>query len=83
MSVPLKDFRPGINERTHRHLARIARARGISLQELGRQILEEYVSKAVHDAKIILGQDEENADGTESDGASLEFSGTRRNGVRR
>jgi hypothetical protein len=83
MSLPLKDFRPGISEHTHRVLTRIARARGISLQELGREIIESYVNKAMHDAKVILGQDDGYAGSAESDGNAAEDAGARRNGGRR
>lgn len=79
MSLPLKDFRPGITERTHRVLTRIARARGITLQELGREIIEAYVAKAIHDAKVILGQDDGHADELESAGRAPEDAGASRN----
>jgi coenzyme F420-reducing hydrogenase alpha subunit len=79
MSLPLKDFRPGISEHTHRVLTRIARARGISLQELGREIIEAYVAKAIHDAKVVLGQDDDYARSLESAGRALEDAGASRN----
>lgn len=78
MSEPLKDFRPAIKPHTHKVLTRIANARGISLQELGREIIEAYVQRAIHDAKVILGQDDDNADSPESSGNRAEEHGSSR-----
>lgn len=83
MALPLKDFRPAIRPHTHKVLTRIAAARGVSMQELGREIIEEYVAKAIHDAKVVLGQDDDNAVETDSHGTSVEAAGNARSGVRR
>jgi hypothetical protein len=60
MSLPLKSLPLEIRQHTHKVLDRIASNRGITLRELGREIIEWYVAKAVHDAKVVLGQDEDN-----------------------
>lgn len=78
MSEPLKDFRPAIRPHTHRVLSRIARARGVSLQELGREVIEEFIRNAIHDAKVVLGIDEGHAHQAESRGTDTEDDGTRR-----
>lgn len=78
MSLPLKDFRPAINQRTHAYLARIARARGVSLQDLGRQIIEAYVDSAIHDAKVLLGMEADNAEQLELIGNDTDDAGIAR-----
>lgn len=79
MSLPLKDLgRLAVRPHAHKVLARIARKDGITLQELARDILEAYVRKAIHDAKVVLGQDEDNPDATESGGAAAEDHGVGR-----
>lgn len=84
MTAPLKDFRPELREHTHRALQRIARSKGMSMTALGRQIIEEYVHKAIHDAKIILGQDDDYPADPGAPGVTPEDGdGTRRNGGRR
>lgn len=60
MSLPLKSLPLEVRQHTHKVLDRIADNRGITLRELGREIIEAYVAKAVHDAKVVLGQDEDN-----------------------
>ena len=60
MALPLKSLPLEVRQHTHKVLDRIAENRGITLRELGREIIEAYVSKAVHDAKVVLGQDEDN-----------------------
>ena len=67
MALPLKDFPLAINPHSHKVLQRIASNRGIHLNELGREIIDAYVRKVIHDAKIILGQDDDNPSETESD----------------
>lgn len=83
MTAPLKDFRPELREHTHRALCRIARARGMTLSALGRQIIEDYVAKALHEAKVILGQDDDDPAASESHGSRSESHGSGRNGGRR
>lgn len=83
MTEPLKDFRPELRPQTHRHLSRIARARGLKLNALGRHIIEEYVAKALHEAKVILGQDDGDPDAPVPPGSDAEDDGTRRKGGRR
>lgn len=78
MSLPLKDFRPELREPTHRALARIAKARGLTISALGRQVIEEYVAKALHEAKVILGQDDEYPAASESPGYRPEDAGAGR-----
>jgi hypothetical protein len=81
VSVPLKDFgRLAGDPRDHRVLTRIARARGITLQDLVREVLAAYVRKQIHDAKVVLGQDDDNEPATESSGRSTEDDGTQRSG---
>lgn len=92
MTLPLKSLPLEIRQHTHKVLDRIATNRGITLRELGREIIEAYVAKAVHDAKVVLGQDDENEDETDSDvasrnrteshGARAEDAGTGRSGRR-
>lgn len=83
MAEPLKDLgRQGVDALDHRVLVRMARSRGITLQELVREILSAYVRKSIHDAKVVLGQDADNPDATESSGPSAEDDGKRR-GIRR
>lgn len=60
MSLPLKSLPLEVRQHTHKVLDRIAQNRGITLRELGREIIEAFVSKAIHDAKVVLGQDEDN-----------------------
>lgn len=65
MSLPLKSLPLEIRQHTHKVLDRIADNRGITLRELGREIIESYVEKAIHDAKVVLGQDDDNDDDTD------------------
>lgn len=60
MSLPLKSLPLEVRQHTHKVLDRIAENRGITLRELGREIIEAFVAKAIHDAKVVLGQDEDN-----------------------
>lgn len=60
MALPLKSLPLEVRQHTHKVLDRIASNRGITLRELGREIIESYVGKAVHDAKVVLGQDDDN-----------------------
>lgn len=60
MALPLKSLPLEVRQHTHKVLDRIAENRGITLRELGREIIEAFVSKAIHDAKVVLGQDEDN-----------------------
>lgn len=66
MSLPLKSLPLEIRQHTHTVLDRIASNRGITLRELGREIIESYVSKAIHDAKVVLGQDDDHQHETDS-----------------
>lgn len=83
MSLPRKDFRPTLDDATHRRLSRIARARGLSIQDLGRDIIKAYVDQAIHEAKVILGQDDDNPRAVEPDGSDAEDAGRRRSARRR
>lgn len=67
MSLPLKSLPLEVRQHTHKVLDRIAENRGITMRELGREIIEAYVAKAVHDAKVVLGQDEDNEHQAELD----------------
>jgi coenzyme F420-reducing hydrogenase alpha subunit len=80
MSLPLKSLPLEIRQHTHKVLDRISRNRGITLRELGREIIEAYVKDAIHDAKVVLGQDGDNDDETESDGVSRNRTESRGNG---
>ena len=66
MALPLKSLPLEVRQHTHKVLSRIADNRGITLRELGREIIEAYVAKAVHDAKVVLGQDDDNDAETDS-----------------
>jgi hypothetical protein len=77
VSLPLKDLgRLGVCERTHDVLSRVARYRGVTLQELAREILDQYVADEIHRANVVIGRDYINPSDTDSHGAS-------RNGGRR
>lgn len=67
MALPLKSLPLEVRQHTHKVLDRIASNRGITLRELGREIIESYVGKAVHDAKVVLGQDDDNEEQLELD----------------
>lgn len=67
MSLPLKSLPLEIRQHTHKVLDRIASNRGVTLRELGRDIIEAYVARAIHDAKVVLGQVDANDDEAESD----------------
>lgn len=67
MALPLKDLPLGVRQHTHKVLTRIAKNRGITLSELGRKIIEEYVDVATHDAKVVLGMDDDKVEQTELD----------------
>jgi hypothetical protein len=83
MSEPLKDFgRLAICQRDHRVLSRIARARDITMQELAREVFGAYVQRVIHDAKVVLGQDDDNDSVTEASGAATESHGSSRSGRR-
>lgn len=82
MTEPLKDFRPELRPQTHKALRRIARARGVKINALGRQIIEEYVEKALHEAKVILGQSDDDPDEPESHGSEPESHGIGRSARR-
>lgn len=83
MSLPLKDLgRIAVTPTAHKVLARIARKDGVTLQGLARDVLEAYVQKAIHDAKLVLGQDADNPSATESHGAAAEDHGRPRSGPR-
>lgn len=81
MALPLKSLPLEVRQHTHKVLDRIASNRGITLRELGREIIESYVGKAVHDAKVVLGQDDDNDDQLELDVVSRNR--TEDHGVRR
>lgn len=86
MSLPLKSLPLEIRQHTHKVLNRIADNRGITLRELGREIIESYVAKAVHDAKVVLGQDEDNdteADSHVAARSRAESDGTSRSAAQR
>jgi len=69
MSVPLKDLsKIAVAERTHRTLARIARNRDMHVSELVREILDEFVGRQIHNAKIVLGVDIDNGELADSEG---------------
>lgn len=79
MSEPLKDLgRQSCDPRDHRVLTRIARARGVTLQELLRDIITDYVAKSIHDAKVVLGQDDDNPSAAGARGAATEDHGSSR-----
>lgn len=81
MSEPLKDLgRQGVDPLDHRVLVRIARARGVTLQELVREIISAYVRKSIHDAKVVLGQDDDKPDAAESSRSHAEDHGSGRSG---
>ncbi|HEX5461917.1 MAG TPA: hypothetical protein VFX20_18275 [Steroidobacteraceae bacterium] len=83
MSLPLKDLgRIGVSPNAHKVLTRIAHKEGMTLQKLARDVLEAYVRKAIHDAKLVLGQDADNPSDTEPDGELTEAHGRGRSGVR-
>lgn len=83
MSLPLKDLgRIGVSTNAHKVLTRVARRDGVTLQKLAREVLEAYVQKAIHDAKLVLGQDADNPSETESDGAATEDHGAARRAPR-
>lgn len=67
MALPLKSLPLEVRQHTHKVLDRIAENRGITLRELGREIIEAFVSKAIHDAKVVLGQDDDNDEQLELD----------------
>jgi len=50
----------------------------VSLQELGRQIIESYVDSAIHDAKVLLGLETDNAEQLELIRTDMEESGNAR-----
>lgn len=68
MGAPLKDIPQfGLREHTHKVFVRIAKNRGISMSELGRHVIEEFISKEIHDAKLVLGMDDDNIEQAELD----------------
>lgn len=68
MSLPMKDLPLSIRPRTHRDLLRIAKARGgITLSQVGREIIEQYVASKIHESKIILGQQDDDLEQGELD----------------
>lgn len=82
MALPLKDFRTGLSEVTHKVMSRVARHKGISLEALGRKWLEDRASEEVAHAKEILGIDTD-AEQLDLIGNELEVTGTPRKGARR
>lgn len=68
MALPLKDIPQfGVQQHTHRAFARIAKNRGMTLSALGREIVEKFVATEIHNAKVVLGMDDDNAEQTEFD----------------
>lgn len=68
MGAPLKDIPQfGLREHKHKVFVRIARNRDLTLSELGRQIVEAYIDKEIHDAKLVLGMDDDNQERAEFD----------------
>lgn len=45
MSLPLKDLRTAIDERTHIVLSAAAAARGITMSELAREVIEQWSAR--------------------------------------
>lgn len=68
MTAPLIDIPQfGVRQHTHKVLKRIAKNRGLTLSELGRNIIEDFIAKEVHDAKLVLGMDDDKAEQAELD----------------
>ena len=67
MSEPLQDLgRQACAPHDHKVLARICRNRGITMQELIREIISAHVQRVIHDAKVVLGQDDVDVMSTDS-----------------
>lgn len=79
MALPLKDFRPGLSEVTHKVMSRVAKRRGITMESLGREIMDHWCVDEVKYAKDILGID---TDAAQLDliGNDTESTGTPRKG---
>lgn len=81
MALPLKDYRPGLTEITHKVMSRVAKHKGMSLEALGRKWLDERAQAEVAHAKEILGIDTD-ADQLDFIGNNTESTGTPRKGGR-
>lgn len=81
MALPLKDFRTGLSEITHKVMSRVAKHDGVSMEALGREWLEERAREEIAHAKNILGID---TDAAQLDliGNEMESTGTPRKGKR-
>lgn len=74
MALPLKEIPSYVREHTHLVLTRIADNRSMNLNALVREVLEQYVEKQIHDAKVVLGQDSDNQNQPDLPGFELEES---------
>ena len=82
MALPLKDYRPGLCETTHKVMSRIAKHKGMSLEALGRKWMDERAIAEVSHAKEILGIDTD-ADQLDFIGNDTESTGKPRTAGRR
>lgn len=82
MALPLKDFRPGLCEVTHKVMSRVAKHKGMTLEALGRKWLDERAADEVAHAKEILGIDTD-ADQLDFIGNDMESTGKPRSGGRK
>lgn len=82
MSLPLKDFRPGITESIHAALEAEATAFGTSMEGVARRVLQEWADRRAHAYKVYARRVIANGSQTELPGLELEDTGKSRKGRR-
>lgn len=80
MSVPLKDFRPGITESIHAALEAEAAAFGKDMQTIAREVLQNWANARHHAYKVYARRVLANGMQTELPGFEMEETGRARSG---
>ena len=82
MSLPLKDFRPGITESIHAALEAEAVAFGTTMESVARHVLQEWADRRAHAYKVYARRVIANGAQAELPGLELEDAGRSRRGRR-
>lgn len=82
MSVPLKDFRPGITESIHAALEAEASAFDRTMESVAREVLQNWADRKAHAYRIYARRVIANGNQPELPGLEPEDAGMRRKGRR-
>lgn len=82
MSLPLKDFRPGITESIHAALEAEAVSNDTTMEAVARRVLQDWADRKAHAYKVYARRVIANGMQTELPGLELEVTGSNRRGRR-